>query len=204
MLMSGGSPCPVRQRAVRAVSARGVEHEHGYDRPDAELLRMHLGGDPGAFGALFRRHEQVLWAIAIRMLGDAGPAADAIQGAMIVAVWRASASDSRSGDDVKTWLCRLLVDECLDRMRRAAPGASGPDAMAAMRPLAVEQQSALVLVDMLGFPVAEASKVLGISAGTLLRRCARGRARLLAELTLVQQSRQRTDATSTGPPAGST
>jgi RNA polymerase sigma-70 factor (ECF subfamily) len=202
--MSGGSPCPVRQRAVRAVSARGVENDHGNDRPDAELLRMHLGGDPAAFGALFRRHQQVLWAIAIRMLGDAGRAADAIQGAMTVAVWTAPASDRRGADDVKTWLCRLLVDECIDRMRQAAPDATGPDAMAAMRHLAVEQQSALVLVDMLGFPVAEASNVLGISAGTLLRRCARGRARLLAALTLVQQSPQRPDATSTGPPAGST
>ena len=207
MSVSGQSTYPVRQRAVgavRGVSARGVAQEAGYDLPDAELLRMHLRGDADAFGALFRRHKQGLWAIAIRMLGDAGRAADAIQGAMIVAVWTASASESRSGDDVKTWLYQILVDVCLDRMRRAAPSAAGPDAMAAMRYLPVTEQSGLVLVDMLGFSVTDASKLLGISAETLRRRCARGRARLLAELEHLQQSRQRPEVTSTGPPAGST
>lgn len=164
-----------------------IQQEAGKALPDAELLRMHLRGDPDAFGDLFRRHKQGLWAIAIRMLGDPGRAADAIQGAMIVAVW--TASGPGSGDDVKTWLYRILVDVCLDRMRRAPPGAGGPDVMAAMRHLVVEQQSALVLVDMLGFPVADASNVLGISAGALQRRCVRGRARLLAELKHLQQSR---------------
>jgi len=194
----------VRQRAFCGVSAQGVEQEAGKDRPDAELLRMHLRGDPDAFSALFRRHKQGLWAIAIRMLGDADRAADAIQGAMIVAVWTASASEPRSEDDVKAWLHRILVDVCLDRMRRGEPAASRLDVMAAMRHLVVEQQSALVLVDMLGFSVADASNLLGVSAGTLQSRCARGRARLVAELQHVRQSRQFPRVTSTGPPAGST
>jgi len=204
MSVSGRSTYPVRQCAVPGVSAGGVDDEDGNDSPDAELLRMHLRGDPDAFGALFRRHKQGLWAIAIRMLGDAERAADAIQGAMIVAVWTASASDPRTGDDVRTWLYRILVGVCLNRMRQAAPGATGPDAVAAMRHLAVEQQTALVLVDMLGFSTGEASSVLGISEGTLRRRCVHGRARLLAELEHLQQSRQRTAVTSTGPAAGST
>jgi len=194
----------VRQRAVRAVSAQGVEQEARKDPPDAELLSMHLRGDPDAFGALFRRHKQGLWAIAIRMLGDPDRAAEAIQGAMIVAVWTASASDPRSGDDVRTWLYRILVDVCLDRMRRAAPTAGRLDEMAAMRHLDVEQQSVLVLVDMLGFSVADASNLLGVSAGTVQSRCARGRAQLLAELRHLRQSRQRTGVTSTDPPSGST
>jgi DNA-directed RNA polymerase specialized sigma24 family protein len=35
---------------------------------------------------------------------------------------------------------------------------------------------------MLGFSVADASEILGVSADTLLSRCDRGRARLVAEL----------------------
>jgi RNA polymerase sigma-70 factor, ECF subfamily len=202
--VSGPSSYFVRHPQGCAVSAGGVEQEARNDLPDADLLGMHLQGDPDAFGALFRRHRQGLWAIAIRMLGDVERAADAIQGAMIAAVWTASASDPHSGDDVKTWLYRILVNMCLDRMRRATPDASSLDEMAAMRHLVVEQQSALVLVDMLGFSVADASHLLGVSERTLRSRCARGRARLLAALTHVQQSRQRTDATSTGPPAEST
>jgi RNA polymerase sigma-70 factor, ECF subfamily len=42
-----------------------------------------------------------------------------------------------------------------------------------------DQQAALVLVDMLGYTVADAAEVLGVSVGTVKSRCSRGRARLL-------------------------
>ncbi|MFB7758427.1 sigma factor-like helix-turn-helix DNA-binding protein, partial [Streptomyces sp. NPDC056121] len=40
-----------------------------------------------------------------------------------------------------------------------------------------------VLVDMQGYPVAEAARVLGVPTGTVKSRCARGRARLLPLVT---------------------
>lgn len=176
--MSSRSPWPAPQGAV---SARGAEPS------DAALVRMHLQGDPDAFGTLFGRHQQELWAVAIRMLGDPGRAADAFQDAMIVAFRQAS--DVPTCDEVMTWLYRIVVEICVARMRCAAPDASGPDLVVAMRHLVVEQQSALVLVDMLGFSFADASNLLGVSEGTLKSRCARGRVRLLAELRHLPQSR---------------
>jgi RNA polymerase sigma-70 factor, ECF subfamily len=164
-----------------AVSARGGEPT------DPELLRRHLQGDPDAFSSLFRRHKQELWAIAIRLLGDVGLAAEAIQDAMILAFW--SEPEFGGGDAVTTWLYRIVASVCLDRMRRSPPSDSDGDVMAALRHLAVEQQAALVLVDMLGFAVDDAGEILSVSADTLLSRCARGRARLLTELTHAQQSR---------------
>jgi RNA polymerase sigma-70 factor (ECF subfamily) len=53
---------------------------------------------------------------------------------------------------------------------------------AALRTLPPDQQAVLVLVDMLGYSVADAAEVLGISPGTVKSRCARGRARLLPRL----------------------
>jgi len=53
---------------------------------------------------------------------------------------------------------------------------------AALQQLVPEQHAALVLVDMLGYPVAEAAHVLGVSEGTVKSRAARGRARLLPRL----------------------
>ena len=47
--------------------------------------------------------------------------------------------------------------------------------------VAVEQRSALVLVDMYGWSVEDAAQVLDCPSGTVKSRCARGRARL-AEL----------------------
>jgi len=166
---------------LRAVSARGGEPA------DAELLARHLQGDPDAFGSLFRRHKQELWAVAIRLLGDVGLAAQAIQDAMVLAFWKVP--ELGGGDVVTTWLHRIVVNVCLDRMRSFPPPADDGDVMAALRHLDVEQQSALVLVDMLGFSVADACEILGVSADALLSRRDRGRARLVTELTHLQQAR---------------
>ena len=54
---------------------------------------------------------------------------------------------------------------------------------AALRTLPPPQRAALVLVDMLGYSVADASAILGVSEGTVKSRCARGRAKLLPYLS---------------------
>jgi RNA polymerase sigma-70 factor, ECF subfamily len=167
--------------------------------PDAELLRRHVTGDAEAFGQLFLRHRDRLWAVALRTLGDPDEAADALQDAMISAFRRAG--DFRGDSAVTTWLHRIVVNACLDRMRRRAtrPVASdlellertpqaGPDqdvaldVLAALRTLGPEQRAALVMVDMLGYSVADTAEILGVSPGTVKSRCARGRARLLPQL----------------------
>lgn len=175
---------------------------------DAELLRQHIDGDPEAFGQLFERHRDRLWAVAIRTLGDPEEAADALQDAMISAFRRASSF--RGDSAVTTWLHRIVVNAALDRIRRRSSrptvggdneemldslaaghgGVSDPsgttdtqlDVMAALRHLVPDQQAALVLVDMLGYSVADAAEVLGVSEGTVKSRAARGRARLLPRL----------------------
>jgi RNA polymerase sigma-70 factor (ECF subfamily) len=121
------------------------------------------------------------------------------------------AGSFRGDSAVTTWLHRIVVNACLDRMRRrsARPTAgsgdeevldslasaraplSDPsgttdtqlDVMAALRRLVPDQQAALVLVDMLGYSVADAAQVLGVSEGTVKSRAARGRARLLPALS---------------------
>jgi RNA polymerase sigma-70 factor, ECF subfamily len=191
-------------------SSSGNESAHAASS-DAELLRKHVAGDPDAFGELFLRHRDRLWAVAIRTLSDPEDAADALQDAMISAFRRA---DSFRGDSaVTTWLHRIVVNACLDRMRRRAarPVVSGGDerlldsaaasgtvidpssdsdlsldVMAALRRLPHDQQIALVLVDMLGYPVADAAEVLSVSQGTVKSRCARGRARLLPRLAYLR------------------
>jgi RNA polymerase sigma-70 factor, ECF subfamily len=48
-------------------------------RTDAELLAAHVAGDPEAFGELFSRHRDRLWAVALRTTGDPETAADGLQ-----------------------------------------------------------------------------------------------------------------------------
>ena len=172
-----------------------------------------MSGDAEAYGILFSRHRDRLWAVAVRTLGDPDDAADALQDAMISAFRRAGSFRGESA--VTTWLHRIVVNACLDLLRRRAarPATSGlaPDAMdmlafagpgpapapdsdtaldvtAALAALPPDQRAALVLVDMLGYAVADAAQVLGISEGTVKSRCSRGRARLLPRLAHLRGS----------------
>jgi len=165
---------------------------------DGALLRAHLAGDPHAFGQLVRRHQDRLWAVALRTLGDREEAADALQDALISAY--RSADRFRGESAVTTWLHRIVVNACLDRIRRRAARPTVPlvettpvpvpavdsdtvlDVRAALQRLPADQRAALVLVEVQGYSVAEAAAILGIPDGTVKSRCARGRARLAALL----------------------
>jgi RNA polymerase sigma-70 factor (ECF subfamily) len=168
-------------------------------RSDIELLRAHAQGDTRAFEELARRHRDRMWAVALRTLRDPDEAADALQDALISA-YRAAGS-FRAESAVTTWLHRIVVNACLDRVRRRqarptvalpeeGPGepAEGRDRMAerdtamaveeALGQLPVEQRAAITLVDIEGYSVADSAVMLGVAEGTIKSRCARGRARL--------------------------
>jgi RNA polymerase sigma-70 factor (ECF subfamily) len=53
---------------------------------------------------------------------------------------------------------------------------------AALAALPADQRAAIVLVDVQGYPVAEAAEILGVAEGTIKSRCARGRARMAIAL----------------------
>lgn len=176
---------------------------------DAQLLDRHTNGDPDAFNELVTRHRDRLWAVALRTLGDPEEAADAVQDALISAFRKAG---SYRGDAaVTTWLHRIVVNACLDRTRRRAArpsvamgddvnldavaqsrGSIGSDSIsaadtamdvtAALTHLPEEQRAALVLVDMMGYGVDDAARILEVASGTVKSRCARGRARLVPHL----------------------
>jgi len=181
------------------------------DRSDADLLAAHVAGDPDAFSVLFARHRDRLWAVAVRTMGNPHDAADGLQDGLVAAYRRA---DSFRGDAaVTTWLHRVVVNACLDRLRAAkvrraealpddldergsrgsvltAAGAGDDPEQAAiaddrrralleaLATLPAEQRAALVLVDMEGYPVAQAAAMLDCAEGTVKSRCSRGRERL--------------------------
>jgi RNA polymerase sigma-70 factor (ECF subfamily) len=173
------------------------------DDPDVELLKRHLAGDPDAFSEIVRRHRDQLWAVALRTTGDAEDAADAVQEALISAMRNAAAF--RGDAKLSTWLHRIVVNACLDRLRRRAshPTTSLPDddhapaitrdvfadrdtaadVHAALATLPVEQRAAIVLVDIEGYPVDEVARMLEVPSGTVKSRCARGRAKLVPLLS---------------------
>ncbi|MEV6874916.1 RNA polymerase sigma factor SigM [Amycolatopsis sp. NPDC051128] len=166
---------------------------------DADLIAAHAAGDPHAFSELVQRHRDRMWAVALRTVRDPEEAADALQDAFISA-FRA-AGNFRAESQVTTWLHRIVVNACLDRIRRrqARPTVPLPetgfnepavprDSMAeretsllvraALDQLPEDQRAPIVLVDVEGYSVAETAKMLGIAEGTVKSRCARGRGKL--------------------------
>ncbi|GAA5048533.1 RNA polymerase sigma-70 factor (ECF subfamily) [Thermocatellispora tengchongensis] len=167
---------------------------------DAELLTRHIGGDPHAFSEIVKRHRDRMWAVALRTLGDPDEAADAVQDAFVSAYRKAESFRGEAA--VTTWLHRIVVNACLDRMRRKSvrpvaddelieaaerdtpmPDQTGErevsmEVSAALKALPADQRAALVLVDMMGYSVEDAAHVLQVPSGTVKSRCARGRAKL--------------------------
>jgi len=70
------------------------------------------------------------------------------------------------------------------------------DVDAALRILPEQQRAALVVVDMLGFSVADAAAILGTSPGTVKSRCSRARARLLPYVSHLQGNRSASESVS--------
>lgn len=168
------------------------------DRSDAELIAAHRAGDRDAFGEVFRRHRDRMWAVALRTTNDPELAADAVQEAFISAFRRADGFKGQSA--VTTWLHRIVVNASLDRLRRRRPTNELPDddhvvladpadahsgletrldVQHALAQLPEAQRLALVLVDMYGYSVSDAAETLGVAEGTIKSRCARGRKALV-------------------------
>ncbi|WP_028707476.1 RNA polymerase sigma factor SigM [Propionicicella superfundia] len=185
------------------------------ERSDEDLLRAHVAGDPAAFGTLVRRHESQLWAVALRTVRNGEDASDVLQEAMVSAFRRAAGF--RGDAAVLTWLHRIVINAGLDRLRRNKVRRAEPlpddldrttlltapctaddailrhelraDIVAALGRINADQRAAIVLVDMDGYSVEEAARILGCAVGTVKSRCSRGRAKLAPLLAHLKESR---------------
>lgn len=175
-------------------------HTSTTPRSDAELLAAHVAGDRDAFAELFRRHHPHLNRLARNTCTSPEDAADVLQEAMLKA--HRSAGRFRHHAAVGSWLHRIVVNACVDRLRHnqvhrtlpLEPGAdpvfdsstqidTGLEVQRALRQLSAEQRAVIVVVELQGHSIAEAAALLEIPEGTVKSRSARARSRLAALLT---------------------
>jgi RNA polymerase sigma-70 factor (ECF subfamily) len=85
-------------------------HTDMNDLSDAEVIRAVLAGRTDAFAELVSRHRDAQFRFALRMLGDADDADDALQSAFVRA-FRSLAS-CREPERFGAWLRQIVVNEC--------------------------------------------------------------------------------------------
>jgi RNA polymerase sigma-70 factor (ECF subfamily) len=173
------------------------------DQSDEALLAAYGRGEARAARMLTDRLLPGVWRTARRLLGDEAEAEDVAQEAML-RLWRI-APEWRAGEArVSTWLYRVAVNLCTDRLRRrrgvgldaiaepedGAPGAAAglmeADRMAALdaalMALPERQRQAVVLRHIEGLANPEIAEIMGLGVEAVESLTARGKRNLAAAL----------------------
>jgi|APFre7841882724_1041349.scaffolds.fasta_scaffold13026_4 RNA polymerase sigma-70 factor (ECF subfamily) len=172
--------------------------------PDAELLPAVAAGDARACSTLVDRHAGRVHGLASRLLGDAAEADDVSQ-EVFLAAWK-HAGRWRPGGSARfsTWLTRVTLNACRDRLRsrrptapvevlELLPGDAGPErrtldaervmrVRAAVAELPPRQREALVLCHYQGLRQDEAAAAMELSVDALESLLARARRALRLRL----------------------
>jgi RNA polymerase sigma-70 factor (ECF subfamily) len=172
--------------------------------PDEDLVQRVAAGEASAMRAMVSGKLPRLLALATRMLGDAAEAEDVAQEAFM-RIWRHAGRWQQRGARFDSWLHRVAMNLCHDRLRRRRdvlmadppdtpdPGPA-PDATVlddgdaarrveqALQAIAPRQREAIVLVYYQALSNIEAARVMRVSVDALESLLARGRRSLHALL----------------------
>jgi len=172
--------------------------------PDAEYVRRAGAGDQHAAAALVRKHLPRMVALARRMLNDPAEAEDVAQD-VFLRVWREAPRWRPGAAKFETWMHRVALNLCYDRLRRRReradpdaglempdPAPTAPEAMVAgeraarvhaeIARLPERQRAAIALCHFQEMSNIEAAACLEVSVEALESLLARGRRALRTAL----------------------
>lgn len=171
--------------------------------PDADDVAKAGQGDRAAAARLISRHAPKLLTVARRMLGAQAEAEDAVQ-EVFLRLWTHAARWQPGKAKFETWLYRLMLNQCYDRLRRrqTAPleaaeeiadetalpdagldeGMLGREIGQALEALPERQKAAILLCHFRELGNVEAAEIMGISVEALESLLARGRRSLRSRL----------------------
>lgn len=162
---------------------------------ESDVIRA-SAGDRDAFARLILSHKETLYRVAMSYVGHVQDAEDAISETILKAF--RSVGKLRNGAYFRTWLVRILINECKDTLKRRKRGPEsaaveptehdsrldGVDLFETVMLLPEDTRTAAVLYyyeDMTG---EEISKMLGVNPVTVRTRLSRARNQLKEMLRL--------------------
>ncbi len=184
----------------------------GGDLTDEDLIRGFLSGSADCFEELVRKHQNQVFNLAYRVLGNRADAADACQETFVLLLRKLHTF--RGESSFSTWLYRVSLNVCRDRLRKQkkhpvpaptpeegpspedlleAGDSFDPEALfdqvetkdrvqSAIAKLPPKFKEVIYLHDIRGFNYAEVADILSIAVGTVKSRLNRARIRLAQEL----------------------
>jgi RNA polymerase sigma-70 factor (ECF subfamily) len=193
---------------------------------EQELISRAKKGDQAAFAQLVTDHQNRVYTLAVRMVGDREEGADLAQEAFLKA-WQALPA-FRGESSFSTWMYRLTANVCLDFLRRrkrqpvqtvfeAEPSDQTQDPQRqlerretsraihlALDRLPPNQRQILTLRELSGLSYQEIGQLLRLDIGTVKSRLARARSALrkilLAEGNFFAPSASNPDSKKRGDP----
>ena len=171
--------------------------------PDAEDVAKAGRGDRDAAARLIARHAPRLSTVARRMLGSQAETEDVLQ-EVFLRLWTHASRWQPGRAKFETWLYRVMLNQCYDRLRRRptqpledaaqmpdesiSPDAGldqaalGREVARALELLPERQRAAILLCHFQGAGNIEAAEIMGLSVEALESLLARGRRALRAAL----------------------
>lgn len=197
---------PPWEDSVGVVTVYPVVHPiHPDVALDVALIERHRSGDLQAFDEVYERFGEMVYNLAARLAGNREEAADLTQEIFLRVFRHLGSFGGRS--TLKTWVFRIAINHCRDRLSRRHPAmqsidaengesgvgladpARGPEDLAVaadegrrvatgLTRIPAVFREAVVLRDLEGLSYDEIAEVLGVRVGTVRSRIARGRDQL--------------------------
>ena len=165
------------------------------------MIRLISRSSPEGIEALYDRYGPLAYTVALRILSDQSAAEDIVQEAFL-AVWRRGATYQASRGSLRAWLCTIVRNRAIDRLRgeRGRPHVDAPTAIVeretapsdpwaaveaeltghevrrALAGLPVEQRQTIELAYFGGYSQSEIAATMEVPLGTV-----KGRVRMAME-----------------------
>jgi RNA polymerase sigma-70 factor (ECF subfamily) len=112
---------------------------------DLTLVTAVRSGDQAAMGSLYDRYSSVVYAVALRVLGDTGAAEDVLQ-EVFLQLWRNPAAFDAGRGNLGPWLAVIARNRAIDALRKRRPETDFENVVVSVTPdMASDAEKARVL-----------------------------------------------------------